>query len=190
MLGYVNHAYDNRNLWQVMGNFFIGIAPLFGGLLALYLVTLGMLDDAKRLLHLLTSMTLKDLNYFQPSELLTLNKELVTFLKAAYLSSPYQLVLWAYFCAAISLHLSPSKEDLKGAWIGFFLFIILCLAIMLLNEILQLNWFVGLKHFINMASMLYLIGIVLASLLVLFLFLFRILFRILLSIFYCFNNSP
>jgi hypothetical protein len=161
-----------------MGNFFIGIAPLFGGLLALYLVTLGMLDDAKRLLHLLTSIALKDLNYFQPSELLTFNKELVAFLKAAYLSSPYQLVLWAYFCATISLHLSPSKEDLKGAWIGFFLFIILCLAIMLLNEILQLNWFVGVKNVINMASMLYLIGIVLASLLVLCLFLIGIVLRL------------
>lgn len=174
-LGYVNHAYNNRSIWQVMGNFFIGIAPLFGGLLALYLVTWGMLDDSKRLLHLLTSIALKDLNYFQPSQLLTLNKELVVFLKEAYLSSPYHLLLWAYFCAAISLHLFPSKEDLKGAWVGFVLFISLCLVIMLLNEVLVLNWFTGVKNFINMASMLYLIGIVLASLLVLFLFIFRFL---------------
>jgi len=30
-LGYVNHAYDRRSLYQRAGNFFIGSAPIWGG---------------------------------------------------------------------------------------------------------------------------------------------------------------
>jgi hypothetical protein len=171
-LGYVNHAYNNRNVWQVMGNFLIAIAPLFGGLFALYLVTWWMLDDAARLFDLLNSMALNDLNYFQPSKIFTLHKAMLAFLKEAYIVSPYKLIFWAYFCAAISLHLCPSKEDLKGVWVGFILLVSLCLTIMLLSQIFDLDWFSGVKNFINMASMLYLIGIILASILVLFLFIF------------------
>ena len=35
-LGYVNHQWDRRNPWQVMGNFFIGIGPIILGCLVLF----------------------------------------------------------------------------------------------------------------------------------------------------------
>lgn len=38
-LGVVNHAWNNHNWYQRMGNFFVGIAPLFGCTLALWIVT-------------------------------------------------------------------------------------------------------------------------------------------------------
>lgn len=168
-LGYVTHSYNSRNLWQVMGNFFIAIAPLFGGLLGLYLVTWLLLDDAASLFHLLKSSVFKKLANVQLSEVLFLINQIMLFIKKVYLQDPLQVVAWAYLCAAISLHLSPSKEDIKGAWAGFILFILLCLSLMMFNQILALSWFSGVNEIINMTSMLYLIGIILASALLLFL---------------------
>lgn len=169
-LGYVTHSYNNRNLWQVMGNFFIGIAPLFGGLLGLYGVTWIFLDDAANLFHLLQLSTFQNLANIELSELIVLNHQILHLIENAYALSPIKVIIWAYLCAAISLHLSPSKEDLKGAWGGFFIFITLSLSLMMLNQLLQLSWFVDFKMIINMTSMLYLIGIILASFLLLGLF--------------------
>ncbi|MCM0582500.1 hypothetical protein H9L19_03320 [Weissella diestrammenae] len=39
-LGYVQHAYDVKNKYQMLGNFFIGIAPIFGISGVMYIVTL------------------------------------------------------------------------------------------------------------------------------------------------------
>ena len=172
-LGYVTHSYNNRNIWQVMGNFFIGIAPLFGGLLGLYLVTWLLLDDAVNFFNLLRASTFQNLANIQLSQLVLLNEQIIQFIESAYIVSPIKVIIWAYLCAAISLHLSPSKEDLKGAWVGFFLFIFFALTLMMLNQLLQLSWFSEFKSIINMTSMLYFIGIILASFLLLGLFFYK-----------------
>ncbi|WP_298941364.1 hypothetical protein [uncultured Psychromonas sp.] len=172
-LGYVTHSYNNRNLWQVMGNFFIGIAPLFGGLLGLYLVTWLLLDDAVNFFNLLRVSTFQNLANIQLSQLVLLNEQIFQFIESAYIVSPIKVIIWAYLCAAISLHLSPSKEDLKGAWVGFFIFIFLALTLMMFNQLLQLTWFSEFKSIINMTSMLYFIGIILASFLLLGLFFYK-----------------
>ena len=41
-------------------------------------------------------------------------------------NQPVQLCLWAYLSAAVALHLTPSKEDVKGAFVGFIYFLLLC----------------------------------------------------------------
>ena len=168
-LGYVTHSYNNRNLWQVMGNFFIGIAPLFGGLLTLYLLTYFLLDNAVSLFQLLKSAVSIESKQSLLSLLLTFSNHFIDLIKQAYLVSPVKVILWAYCCAAVSLHLSPSKEDLKGAWIGFFIFLVLCLSVMVLNQVVGGDWFYNLKILINSASIFYVIGIVLASLLLILL---------------------
>lgn len=162
-LGFVSHSYNNRNLWQVMGNFFIGIAPLFGGLLAIYLLTYFLLDDPQALFQVLKMAVFNDLYPVHLAQLFELNNKIIGYLQNAYAISPLNVFIWAYLCASVSLHLSPSKEDLKGAWVGFILFIALYLLVMMLSQTVDGNWFEDFKNIINMSSMLYVIGIVLAS---------------------------
>ena len=169
-LGYVNHSYNNHNLWQVMGNFFIGIAPLFGGLFTLYLLTYCLLENAASLFQLFKFAISTESTEPLISQLLTLAIRFIDIIQQAYFISPVKVFVWVYGCAAVSLHLSPSREDLKGAWIGFSIFLLLCLSVMIINEWLGWEWFSHLKILINSASILYVIGIILASLLLFILF--------------------
>lgn len=44
-LGYVNHTWNQRNWYQVIGNLFIGIAPIFGCALLLLALTAGLIPS-------------------------------------------------------------------------------------------------------------------------------------------------
>ena len=44
-LGYVSHSYDKKNLYQVVGNYFVGTAPIVGGTLVLFLLVKFMLPE-------------------------------------------------------------------------------------------------------------------------------------------------
>jgi len=172
-LGYVTHCYDNRQLWKVLGNFLIGIAPLFGGLGCIYLLTLLLLKDSDTLLLIIQSTLLNDLYSLHWHSLLALSGDLFFFFKNAYLASPYHVVTWAYLCAAISLHLSPSKEDLKGAWSGLLIFLFFYLIGQGGYQYLGGEWDSGLTGGLNLLSTLSVIGIIFASLLLLCLLVYR-----------------
>jgi hypothetical protein len=128
VLGYVNHSWNRKSLYQNIGNFFIGMGPIFSGTAALILgmhfflpasfVTFAnylTLDPAQPNLHIL-------------AQIFTLTAELF---KSIF--SPENLTsasFWIYFALAISIssHIALSKEDLKGARRGLvtiFTFILL-----------------------------------------------------------------
>jgi len=177
-LGYVSHSYNNHNPWQVMGNFFIAIAPLLGGLFALYVMTVLLLVNAPALFHLLSISVFESRESLGVTQLVTFGEQFIKVIMQAYFISPVRLLLWAYCCAAISLHLSPSKEDLKGVWGGLLLFLMLCLLLMMIHQLMAWPLFFDVKAMLNVSSMLYVIGIILAGLLLLFLLLCRSVFFI------------
>ena len=45
-LGYVSHSYNKKNLWQNIGNFFIGLGPIFSGLLVITAILFICFTDA------------------------------------------------------------------------------------------------------------------------------------------------
>ncbi|WP_019613985.1 hypothetical protein [Psychromonas ossibalaenae] len=166
-LGYVNHSYNSLNPWQVLGNFFIGIAPLFGGLLVVYLLTLFLLPDGDSLLKLLALSGKNSLSDYSLSAVIELMSSLWIGLLKSYQREPLAVLLWFYLSASVSLHLSPSPEDLKGGLSGFLCFLLVIVLGHLCSSYFAVSYLnsLSLQHlgsWLNPIAVLYIICIVTA----------------------------
>lgn len=116
-LGYVRHTYHRGSWWQETGNFFIGIAPLFGGATVLLLLTWAMYPQVVEPV-LFTSAS-------QPLSL-SLEWEGVQNAGAAFWNfvlttfQPTSLKFWLYLylVLCITLHTAPSPSDYQGGLKG------------------------------------------------------------------------
>jgi hypothetical protein len=113
-LGYVHHSYSRRSAWQMLGHFFIGIAPLFAGLAAL----------AGLLVWMLGPQTVFGL--FARLEPLTSWQSAISgvfglfgsLLEAIWQKRSPWLPLQIYLAACVALHMAPSRADMKNALYG------------------------------------------------------------------------
>lgn len=111
-LGYVNHSYNPRNIYHQIGNFFIGVAPIICGSLIIIL-----------LLKIFVPASLEN-----TTDLLNANG-IFKFLRSIFSLNNFkrpEFYLFLYLVFSICSHISLSKADIKGAFIGvIFIFIIL-----------------------------------------------------------------
>jgi hypothetical protein len=136
-LGYVSHSYDAKSVYQVAGNFFIGVAPFLGGSLVLYgLLWLYAPEAARRAL---------DTDRVAPA---VAGGDLFAAAKALWdetagvvggtvrLEHLGTLPFWAFLYGVLCIgsHLAPSPADYKGAWAGG----LILLGILTLFNILHL----------------------------------------------------
>ena len=103
-LGYVQHRYDPKNLYQRVGNFFIGTGPIWGGLALLYFLSYLLL----------------------PRETFSSGKSwsdsIIAILRLLFSLKSWTSVLfyvWLYAALTISSHITLSPPDIKGAQDGF-----------------------------------------------------------------------
>ena len=120
-LGYVSHSYNKKNLYAVIGNFFIGVAPILMGTLILIL-----------LMWLITPATFNNVNAamgnagtyadFFPSAGAAIK---------AFFMGATAWQWWVYLIPVIfiSIHMNLSKADLKGTVIAIPFIIILIFAV-------------------------------------------------------------
>lgn len=110
-LGLVRHRAPAGNPWAEMGRFFIGVAPLVGGALALHAVALWLLPDES--LARLGAMGGVDGTSARIA-FVHAYRAAVALLAPAHLASA-RFWLFLYLATCIGSHLAPSLGDLKGA---------------------------------------------------------------------------
>lgn len=143
-MGYVRHSYNELSIYQQIGNFFIGIAPIFGGITSIVFLMHFTLPNAyNNFINILIS------NF----HFTTLNKVIIEGILNSYggmiriifslknFQNP-SFYIFLFVAISISSHISLSYADIKGASIGLifiFMFIFLVNIIGLSKYILALN---------------------------------------------------
>lgn len=118
-LGAVDHAYKKYNLWQRLGNFFIGAAPMIFGSFFLVVLLYLLLPNGKEIFSPLANNTTSFSAFF-----IGLKQALVNLFSLGNLKA-WNFWIFLYISFAISSHLAPSKQDRKGMWNGLVLIIII-----------------------------------------------------------------
>ena len=150
-LGYVNHAYNPKSRFQVIGNFFIGIGPIVFGSIVLYALLYYLMPG---FLAIFTEMTRQSTelaqgvqqgnfaslwNAFRGSAIsivsVIFNTENIT-------NWRFWVFLYLSFCVASHMELSP--PDIKGARGGL---ISLVVTVLILNLVILSIELIGLHRF-------------------------------------------
>jgi len=135
VLGYVSHAYNPNSVYQQAGNFFIGIAPIFGGISVIIAIMHIMIPGTY---NEFINISLNNLNITQISQgsvQLILNSY-IDLIKIIFsmnnFGNPY-FILFLFLAICISSHISLSSADIKGASKGLIIIFLLILGINVLG---------------------------------------------------------
>ncbi len=118
VLGYVRHSYNKKNIWQVVGNYFIGVAPIVVGAALIYLLSkyalpttfVTMTNNIEALIALEgDELSLGSLEYI----FTILENIFKSFISE--LTESFSAWLFLLFALCISLHMNLSGADIKGS---------------------------------------------------------------------------
>lgn len=126
-LGYVKHTYNRKNLYQRIGNFFIGIGPIiFGSLILLLMLWLLLPNAFYAYLNVLDT----SIDVLSIGSVIEVSKNgMFSFFKSLFSSyHDVRLYIFLFLGLQISTHMSLSTADMKGSLDGL-LFITVILTI-------------------------------------------------------------
>ena len=126
-MGYVKHTFNKKNIYQNLGNFFIGIGPILLGGSALFIIGYFIFDIK---FNILTSSDLKIINSSVTKGVrdvfFSLYDALMYTLKNILQNEGivwWKYLLFFYLLFAIGSSISLSKSDIKGSFSGLLLFV-------------------------------------------------------------------
>lgn len=130
-MGYVKHTFNKKNIYQNLGNFFIGIGPILLGGSALFIIGYFLLDinfnsitnNNLKLINSSVSGSIKNMFYSFYDALMHLIKSILHNNETVW----WKYLLFFYLLFAIGSSISLSKSDIKGSFSGLLLFIALIL---------------------------------------------------------------
>jgi len=147
-LGYVTHSYNPRSVYQTIGNFFIGIAPIFSGIGALFLGLYYLLPSSYKVfaVYLQADVMTKPLDLTFVKGLASASLVLIQSIFT--LSNLFNPFFWIFLIIAIGIssHMALSWADIKGATRGLvLLYVILCILTML-SYLMRFNSYGYISH--------------------------------------------
>lgn len=110
-LGHVDHSYKKTSIYQSVGNFFIGGAPLLIGPIILILLLVFLVPNGRTILNSMQSL---EPNITLATSLMSLLRDLAA--PANIHRFSFWIFLYLSFC--VVSHMAPSKQDRGGMWAG------------------------------------------------------------------------
>lgn len=160
-LGRVDHSFNKISLYQRIGNFFIGAAPMIFGSAILALLAYYFLPAGNELI-----ITLSNTNNISNLLANILQNIYNSFLSAPALKSwNYWIFIYLSFC--IASHLAPSKTDRKGMWGGFIYIVILILLINIFGVIFKIDstaMIFKMRKYLNILTAIFLYALIISFL--------------------------
>lgn len=137
VLGYVKHSYSKTSIYQQIGNFFIGVAPILIGSALLMLLMRWLVPDifssVTQDMRSAGNLLMRGAN---GSTVATYFALLGKFFWRVFALKNFGNILWWVFlilAMMISMHMKLSRADIKGGFVGF---LFLAGAILLMDFIL------------------------------------------------------
>lgn len=115
-LGYVTHSYNKKNIYQSIGNFFIGIAPIFFACFVIYLLGYFLIGLRLPLWKQdIAPQTLREMGI----GLIPLFQDSAALLAKQIFNGSWYSLLFLYLSFAIGININLSTADLKHLLPGF-----------------------------------------------------------------------
>ncbi len=123
-LGHVEHSYNKKSLYQKIGLFFIGAAPLIGGTLVLVLLLRFLVPNGQSILAAIVAWSITDI-----SPILASLQAAIPHSMAEIRMLPFTFWLFVYLSFCVVSHMAPSKQDRKHMYKGLlYLTIVIIIA--------------------------------------------------------------
>ncbi|MDQ6596169.1 hypothetical protein [Bacillus salipaludis] len=143
VLGYVEHYYNRDSTYQQIGNFFIGLGPIFSGigslLLGMYLLLPQSFDAVRSEIHLHVSFETIDVNVLK-----AVGASVIAIIKSIF--TPENLInplFWIFLVLAVCIsgHIGLSRADIQNLTKGLLMIFFVLVLVNFAAGILQMDTF-------------------------------------------------
>ena len=173
-LGHVDHSYNTKSLYQVVGNFFIGSAPMIFGSAILIIFLYSFVPNAKDIFIPLF------LHFQNPWQFLQAIFQSLQNLFTLENIRHWNFWLFLYLSLAVASHMAPSKPDRHGMWRGFYWIAILLILVNIITLLLKVDitvYILNLSQYLGFFVAIFIYALLLAFLHYLISMILLILFR-------------